>query len=124
MAILPAVFEEILFRGVIFNSFNKKYNSFIAIFVSALIFGIYHMNWLQGIFAFIIGLMLGYVYLKSGSLWVPIILHFINNLIAVLVSHFDALNFTISTLCAIYLVISALVVVIFAIYILEMRGKD
>ncbi|MBE6148451.1 MAG: CPBP family intramembrane metalloprotease [Firmicutes bacterium] len=123
-ALLPAIAEEILFRGVIFNSFNKKYGAMVAILVSALIFGVYHMNWLQGLFAFILGLSLAYVYLKSGSLFVPIILHFINNLIAVLVNHYEVLNFSISSGCGIYLVISALILTILAIYILETPKKE
>lgn len=123
-AVLPACFEEILFRGVILNSFNKKYGAVTAVFVSALLFGIYHMNWLQGIFAFILGIMLGYSYIKTNSLFVPMILHFINNLIAVLMNYFEALNFYISSACGVYLVISSLVLVILAIYILELKQKD
>ena len=73
IALLPAIFEELLFRGVIFNSFNKKWGPFIAAIVSALIFGIYHMNWIQGINAFILGLSFAYIYYKSDSLFVPII---------------------------------------------------
>ena len=124
MALLPAVFEEVLFRGVIFNSFNQTYGKTIGVLISALIFGIYHMNWIQGVFAFILGLMLAYVYIKSGSLYVPIILHFINNLIAVLVSHIEELNFVIPTACVIYLVISGLIIGILSIYILETKTKN
>lgn len=123
-AFLPAIFEELLFRGVIFNSFNKKFNPLVAAIVSALIFGIYHMNWLQGIFAFILGMSLAYVYLKTNTLFIPIILHFINNLVAVVVNHYEALNFSISHACGAYLVISALVLVILSIYILEMNKKE
>lgn len=123
-ALLPAVFEELLFRGVIFNSFHKKYNVITAVIVSALIFGIYHMNWIQGIFAFLLGLMLAYVYFKTNSLFVPIILHFINNAIAVLVNHFEFLNFDVPTPYLIYFIISAVVLVASGIWIFENKAKE
>lgn len=96
VALLPAIFEELLFRGVVFNSFKKRYNLIIGILVSAIIFGVYHMNIVQGVFAFILGLFLAYSYHKTNSLFVPIIFHFINNFIATLMSFYDNLNINFS----------------------------
>jgi len=123
-AILPAISEELLFRGVILNSFNKKYNSVIAILFSALIFGVYHMNWIQGIFAFLLGLILGYSYLKSNSLWVPIIIHFINNAIAVLSTHYDFFNFNLSPIWWSLIIFVSLIIVIGVIYYFEIKDKE
>ena len=120
IALLPAVFEELLFRGVIFNSFNKKYDVVIAVFVSALLFGVYHMNWIQGIYAFIFGLALAYMYFKSNSLFVPIIFHFINNLISTLVTYYD-LVINIDSIFNIFFILSAIGLLILAIYICEKK---
>ena len=119
VAILPAVFEELLFRGVLFNSFNKKWGPVVGAILSALLFGIFHMNWLQGIYAFIFGIVLAYSYYKSNSLYVPITFHFVNNFIATLMSFYEDLNFEISTSLGIFLVISALILIIVSIYIIE-----
>lgn len=123
-AFLPAVTEELLFRGVIFNSFNKKYNTFVAILISALVFGIYHMNWLQGIFAFLLGIILAYSYLKSGSIWVPIILHFINNAFAVLSLHYEFLNFNMPVIVWALVLLASFFIIIGVFYYLENKAKD
>lgn len=120
IALLPAVFEELLFRGVIFNSFNKKYGVVIAVFVSALLFGVYHMNWIQGIYAFIFGLALAYMYFKSNSLFVPIIFHFVNNLISTLVTYYD-LVINIDSIFNIFFILSAIGLLVLAIYICEKK---
>ena len=124
IAVLPAIFEELLFRGIIFTSFNKRYNPVVAILVSALIFGIYHMNWIQGINAFIMGLMLAYSYYKSKSLFVPIIFHFINNFISTLMSFYENLNFEIPNSYSIVLLICAIFLIISSCCILESKDKS
>ena len=120
IAFLPAVFEELLFRGVIFTSFNKKYGAIIAILFSALLFGIYHMNWIQGAYAFIIGTALAYIYLKSNSLFVPIIFHFINNLISVLLDYFS-INIEIPKIYNLYFIICSIGLLILSIYLCEKK---
>ncbi|MBE6155315.1 MAG: CPBP family intramembrane metalloprotease [Firmicutes bacterium] len=124
VAVLPAISEEILFRGVIFNSFQKKFGSVIAIICSALIFGIYHLNWLQSIFAFILGLMLAYTYIKTKSLVVPMILHFLNNLLAVLSSYYEIIYFSVSIPSLITIVIFAFGLLILSIYLFEIKDKE
>ena len=118
VALLPAICEELLFRGVIFNAFNKKYGVLVASIISALIFGIYHMNWIQGINAFILGLSFAYIYYKSDSLFVPIIFHFINNLIATLMSYYD-FNIFIPDYYHLYFIICSIGLLIVSIYICE-----
>lgn len=116
VAVLPAIFEELLFRGVIFNSFNKKYGFVFAMVISSLIFGVYHMNWIQGIFAFVLGLVLAYSYYKSNSIFVPMIIHFINNAFAVLMDHYDFMNFSISNGISIFLIASSSLLIFLTIY--------
>jgi hypothetical protein len=120
IAFLPAVFEELLFRGVIFNAFHKKYGMYLAIIVSALLFGAYHMNWLQGINAFILGLSLAYIYLKSNSLIVPILFHFINNLISVLMDYYK-INIEIPNSYNIYFIICSVGLLALSIYLSEKK---
>lgn len=124
VAILPAIAEELLFRGVMLTSFNKKYGKVAAVIISALIFGIYHMNIPQGIYAFILGIALGYVYLKSGSLFVPMILHFLNNFYAVLSGFIDSLNFEINTIGIIILLVSSVLMIISSLYFLRNKRKE
>jgi len=81
-AFIGPVCEEIIFRGVILKEFLKSYNAQKAIFYSAIIFGVIHMIPLQVIGAFFAGLVLGYVYFKTKSLWLPVIMHVLHNLIA------------------------------------------
>jgi len=81
-AFIGPVCEEIIFRGVILEGLAKKYNPTKALIFSALIFGLIHMQPLQVIGAFFAGLILGWIYLKTQSLWVVIALHVIHNFVA------------------------------------------
>ena len=80
VAAVPAFFEELFFRKGLID-FSKRFGNMFALVFSALIFGIGHFNILQGIFAFLAGLVLGSLYLKTGNLKMSILLHFINNLV-------------------------------------------
>lgn len=86
-AILSAVVaapivEEILFRGLILESCRERFGRTTAVFVSAFLFGLIHIVPLQVVNAFVVGLILGYVYLKTGSLLSAMIIHAVNNAIA------------------------------------------
>lgn len=70
--------EELFFRGTILTSF-KKYGENFAIVFSSLCFALMHMNLAQGIPTFFMGCILGYMYTKSGSLWLSILIHALNN---------------------------------------------
>ena len=83
MALVPAIFEELLFRKWILNS-SKKYGTAFAVVFSALLFGLYHMNVSQGIFAFLLGLVFGVIAIKTGTIQYTVLLHFLNNAYACL----------------------------------------
>ena len=76
------VFEELLCRGVVLGSMRQRYGVIAAWLGSALFFGILHLNPVQVVNAFILGLILGYIYLVTDSIWAPILLHAFNNLTA------------------------------------------
>ena len=86
--IYSPLLEEVLFRGIILNSFIKKYSSSIALIFSSLVFAIAHLNFIQGINAFFLALILGYIYLKTKSLYLCIALHFFNNILASIMPSF------------------------------------
>jgi membrane protease YdiL (CAAX protease family) len=77
--------EEIVFRWGIMGHLLQKGNSpFIAILISALLFGLIHANPIQIFFASAMGMMLGLLYWRSGSIMLPILLHCVNNSLACL----------------------------------------
>lgn len=83
IAVLPAVCEEILFRGIILSGLRRFGDTF-AVFVSAALFMLMHQNPDQTAYPFLSGLVIGFVYVKSGNLIYPIIIHFLNNFFNVL----------------------------------------
>lgn len=88
ISILPAMMEEFLFRGVILGVLRKYGNGF-AIMVSAIIFSMIHGNIAQSCFALIVGLALGFIAVKTGSIIPGMIIHFINNLSCLIIAIVD-----------------------------------
>lgn len=82
MCVVPALFEETLFRGLILNGMREKGKTF-AVVMSALIFMLMHGGPDQTIHQFILGIILGYVFIYSGTIWAPVLIHFLNNFYAV-----------------------------------------
>jgi uncharacterized protein len=79
VVILAPVAEELIFRGVIFRQARGFMNVMLANFLQALLFGIFHMNLVQGLYAFGGGLALGYIAYKYGTIFAPILLHIFFN---------------------------------------------
>ena len=85
VAVLPAVGEELMFRGILQRIFSEwSRNKHTGIWASAILFSAMHMQFFGFVPRMMLGVMLGYLYLWSGSLWLPIIAHFINNGAAVI----------------------------------------
>lgn len=84
IAVIPAVGEELLFRGILQRLFSKiTGNVHVAVIIAAFLFSALHMQFYGFLPRFVLGLILGYLFAWSGSIWVPIIVHFINNAFAV-----------------------------------------
>ncbi|AEV33021.1 CAAX amino terminal protease family [Owenweeksia hongkongensis DSM 17368] len=80
MAILPAVGEELLFRGVIQRVMKRGFGGMhLAVWVTAFLFALLHQQFYAFLSIMALGVVLGYIKEWSGSIWVPIILHLINN---------------------------------------------
>ena len=90
MALLPAVAEELTFRGVVQGMFTR--NKHVAIWAAAAIFSFVHFQFYGFIPRMLLGAMFGYMLWWTGSLWVPMLMHFVNNCAAVVVA-FWAYNY-------------------------------
>lgn len=86
IAVLGPILEELLFRGAITRVLLEKYSPAKAVIISALIFGIFHINPAQVVSAFLIGLLLAWLYYKTASLIPCILVHILNNSLSVYLS--------------------------------------
>lgn len=82
VVVAAPILEEILFRGIILDGYLKRYKPWHGILISAFLFALIHGNLAQGVGAFMLGILFGWIYWKTNSIIPCIILHFINNLIA------------------------------------------
>jgi membrane protease YdiL (CAAX protease family) len=81
VAVLPAVFEEIMHRGVLLKGYQKEIGVKRALIYSSLLFGLMHLNVGQVFYATIMGALIGVTVIVSGSIFPAMIVHFINNAI-------------------------------------------
>ncbi len=86
LAVLPALLEEMVFRGYILQTL-RPYGDRTALLVSSLLFALMHGNVLQIPFALIVGLVLGYVVIQTNNIWLAVCIHFANNAMSVLVEY-------------------------------------
>lgn len=84
--LLAPVCEELIFRGTTMHLARRALPFWLANTMQALLFGLFHMNWIQGIYAFALGLVLGYVCEKGGSIYYSILLHILFNLWGTVIS--------------------------------------
>lgn len=80
VALLPSLGEELLFRGLLQQQLAKRFGrAHLAVWIAALIFSIFHFQFAGFIPRLLLGALLGYLLLWTGSLWVPIVGHFVFN---------------------------------------------
>lgn len=85
VAVLPSIGEELLFRGIVQQLFKKiTSNAHVAIWISAVIFSAIHMQFFGFLPRLLLGAMFGYMLEWSGTLWLPVVAHFVNNATAVI----------------------------------------
>lgn len=84
LVLFAPVLEELICRGLVLGTLRARYGVTLAWLVSALFFGVMHLQPVQVINAFVVGLILGYVYISTDSLWSVMILHAMNNAVAYL----------------------------------------
>lgn len=84
VAVIAPVVEELIFRGLILQGLRRNYNAFVSVFMSALLFALFHLNPWQFPATFILGMLLGWIVLRTHSLLLSILGHSINNLLVLL----------------------------------------
>lgn len=94
LVVMAPVFEELICRGVVLGSLRTRYGVLTAWLGSSLFFAVLHLQPVLVINAFVVGLILGFIYLKTNSLWAVIILHAMNNAMAfaVMNTRFEQMN--------------------------------
>lgn len=82
VVIIAPFYEELVFRKFVLGGLLKRLSPFWSILISSFFFGLIHLNWLQGINAFLLGIILGWVYYKTKSIKLCMFGHFVNNMYA------------------------------------------
>ena len=89
VALVPAFCEELLFRGALQQFLNVCFkNKHVAVWSTAIIFSAFHMQFFGFLPRLTLGVFLGYMFAYSGSLWVSVTAHFVNNLLALLAGYY------------------------------------
>jgi uncharacterized protein len=88
IGVIPAIGEELIFRGVFQRILTGLFKSgHLAIWVTAFLFSAFHFQFFGFIPRFILGLVFGYLFFWSGTLWLPVISHFVNNAVSVILAY-------------------------------------
>lgn len=130
-ALIPAIVEELIFRGVIFNGLKRGIGSLWAIILSSLIFALVHQNLNQFIYPLIMGAVFSILMNKTNNLIYPILMHFFNNLTTITIQYLqniDAINLNLQV-NAVYVVVSLVLAIVvgvlfFLFYFFYLRKKD
>jgi membrane protease YdiL (CAAX protease family) len=92
LGLIPGIFEEIIFRGFFLNGLKTRYNKYFALVISSVLFALIHTTLYQMVIWFWIGLLIGFIYLKTDSLALAIFLHLSHNFIFLF--RLQQMNFT------------------------------
>ncbi len=108
--LVAPVCEEIVFRGIIFNYLRRFFNVRVAIFVSAVLFGGFHMNGVQAVYAFGVGCLLAYAYEYFGDFRVPVVMHMAANILVFILGRFGlfAGSFVNSATCLFFMALAGI----------------
>ena len=92
LGIVIPVGEELMFRGILFKRFRERQGFWYSAICSSIFFAFMHTNTIQTVYAFLLGLMLSYLYEKFGSFKAPALLHIVMNTGSVLVTELGGFN--------------------------------
>lgn len=109
LCVFPAIGEELLFRGIVLNSMEKK-GKILSVVISSILFSAFHLNLSQLFYPILFGMILGIAYLVTDNILVPILIHFFNNAVNITLQFsksFPKANF--STLTIILSIIGILI---------------
>ncbi|MBI5218248.1 MAG: CPBP family intramembrane metalloprotease [Bacteroidia bacterium] len=135
IAVIPAIGEELLFRGVfqrIFIEWTK--NVHVGILIASVLFSAFHLQFYGFLPRMMMGVALGYMLVWSGSIWLPVAAHFINNAAAVILSYLvnvkilspdiETLGMSQDSLTFVILSILTVAGFLFSIYLQEKRKRE
>ena len=123
--ILAPICEELIFRGVTLRLFRQALPFWLANLFQALLFGLFHMNWIQGIYAFAFGLLLGFVCEKGGSIYYSLLFHVLFNLWGTVIGQlFESTEDTILSAVLMLLTTVASLAVGTLLFVLGMKRKE
>ena len=88
VAVVPSICEELMFRGVIMRSFERELPPWVAIVLTGTLFGLYHLRFSQALPLILLGILITWLVWRTGSLWVVIAVHFVNNAGSVIFASF------------------------------------
>lgn len=97
LGILSPIMEELLFRGLVYRRFKEMMSLIASLVWSSILFAMFHGNLAQGIYGFVSGLFLCYVYERYGTFLAPLLTHMFCNIAAVVGSETTLLDFTLAS---------------------------
>ena len=102
--LIGPIIEELMFRGIIYNEFKKRYNNMKSILITTIFFAVIHINIIQILYAFALGFILIYLYEKYKNIKAPIILHMASNItttlfLPILVQNNLSVNYSVFLIC-------------------------
>ena len=125
VVVFGPIAEELLFRGIIHNSIKKVCNPYVAIVLSGLMFGIWHGEFVQSVYTTFFGIALAVVYEYSGSLWVPIGMHILNNFTSTLPPALDTTStYLLITRIEEISLLPTILLLIYMIYAIHKKEKE
>lgn len=135
VAIIPAIGEELVFRGILQNELMRIWDKkHFAVWVTGFIFSFIHFQFFGFLPRMLLGVLFGYCYLWTNSLWVPIAMHFMNNALTLVVSAFfkeSLLNESQQTNTAFdirffiaYIVVQVIVLILYYKFIRQQQMKE
>lgn len=128
IALIPAISEEILFRGLIQNLFAKATQQILTgIILSAFLFALIHIQPFNFLPMFALAVCYGIIVAYSGSIWITIVLHFLNNALTISLEHFQIMfgwkDIIISDIVSLSLIVSSLIAIIFLVKTNKLPSK-
>lgn len=89
--LISPLVEEAIFRGIIFNRMKRVFPRILAIIVSAMLFGMFHGNFIQGLYGFLMGLLMVWFYDRYKHFGAPVIIHIVANISVFVLDYMNVL---------------------------------
>jgi membrane protease YdiL (CAAX protease family) len=106
--VISPVAEELMFRGIIHNYLRRIMNLKLALLISSALFGIYHMNYVQGMYGFLMGCLIAYAYEYFGDFKMAVAVHAVANILVYCLTYTPIVNtvFVSWPVCVVFVVLA------------------